>query len=88
MVVLASIFFEGAEMAEEFMVGAQLDLSLLPFDGDGRQRRAQIQELEELGCGPGRWAIAEGFFYFDSNKSQWAMGLLQLMVAIDREKVV
>ena len=40
--------------------------------------RAQIQELEEAGRGPGRWATADGFFNFDSSQIQRAMGLLQL----------
>ena len=52
-------------------------------NGDGgRQRRAKIQELEALGRSPGRCATAEGFFYFDSNKSRCAMGLLQLTGAL------
>jgi hypothetical protein len=36
--------------------------------------------LEELGCGPGRRATADGHIYINSNKSLGAMGLLQFMV--------
>lgn len=39
-----------------------------------------IQELELLGCVPGRWVIAKGFYYFDSFQSHSAMVLLQLKV--------
>jgi hypothetical protein len=42
-----------------------------------------------LGHGPGRWGITNGFIlsfvtgiYFDSISSQWAMGLLRLMVVL------
>ena len=48
--------------------GGWLDLARSSFSDGGRQWRAQIQELEEAGHGPGRCATAEGFFYFDSNK--------------------
>ena len=53
------------------------------FLGDGgRRRRCQIQELEELGRGPGRWVTSVGFFFYDSDQSQGAMELLQFMVFI------
>jgi hypothetical protein len=49
-----------------------------------RRRRVKVQGLEGLGCDPGRCATANGFIpsfaagvYFDSSKSQWAMGSLQ-----------
>ena len=62
--------------------GGRLDLPRVSRGDGGRQRRAKIQELEALGRSPGRCATAEGFFYFDSNKSRCAMGLLQLTGAL------
>ena len=38
------------------------DLAWLPLGDGGRRWRVRIWELEELGCGPGRWATANGFF--------------------------
>ena len=62
--------------------GGRLVLARVSRGDGGRQRRAKIQELEALGRSPGRCATAEGFFYFDSNKSRCAMGLLQLTGAL------
>jgi hypothetical protein len=67
---------EVAGQALGFLDGGWLYLGRFPLGGGGRQRRAKIQEREELGRRPGRYATAEGFFYFDSNKSRCAMGFL------------
>ena len=75
-------FFKGTELAAGMADGGWLDLGRSSFGGGGCRRRAQIQGLKEAGRGPGRCATAEGFFYFDSNKSRCAMGLLQLTGAL------
>ncbi|RLN22230.1 hypothetical protein C2845_PM07G39430 [Panicum miliaceum] len=80
MFLLAYVFFKGVEQAVGVVDGGRLDLAPSSFGGKDRRWRAPIQELEWLGCVPGRWAIAEGFFYFDSFQSHCAMGLLQLKV--------
>ena len=59
--------------------GGWLDSGRSSFGGGCRRWRAQIQELEEAGRSPGRWATADDFFNFDSFQSQRAMGLLQFM---------
>jgi len=73
------VFFKGVEQAVGVVHGGRLDLAPSSFDGVVCRWRAQIRELEWLGCVPGRWATAEGFFYFDSFQSYCAMGPLQLM---------
>ena len=79
MLLLVSFFFKGTEHASGFVDSRWLDLSQPSLgDGGGCLWRSQIQELEEAGRGPGRWATADGFFNFDSSQSQRAMGLLQL----------
>jgi len=79
MLLLVSYFFKGTERALGLVGGGRLYLSQPFLGGDGgRHWRAQIQELEEAGRSPGRWATADGFFNFDSSQSQRAMGLLQL----------
>ena len=78
-----ALFFEDAGCAVGVADGSRLDLDCVSLGGGGRQRRAKIQELEVLGCDPGQYATAEGFFYFNSNKSRCAMGLLHLMGALD-----
>ncbi|CAN6328670.1 unnamed protein product, partial [Urochloa humidicola] len=77
--MLLAFFLMGAEQAVGGAVDGWLDLARPSLDGGGRRRRAQIWELEELGCVPGRRATADGFFNFDSNQSHSAMGLLQFM---------
>ena len=76
--VLVSSFFKGTEQSCRMAGGGWLDLARSSFSDGGRQWRAQIQELEEAGRNPGRWATADGFFNFDSSQSQRVMGLLQL----------
>ena len=78
MLVLAFFFGKGAEHAVGVAVGGRLDLAYSSLGDASRRRRAQIQGLEELGCDPGRLANADGFFC-DSDKSLWAMGLLQFV---------
>ncbi|KAG2543311.1 hypothetical protein PVAP13_9NG739177 [Panicum virgatum] len=54
MLLLVFYFFKGTEHASGFVDGGWLDLSQPSLgDGGGRQWRAQIQELEEAGRGPG-----------------------------------
>ena len=60
--VLVSSFFKGTEQATGMTDGGWLDLARSSFSDGGRQWRAQIQELEEAGHGPGRCATADGYF--------------------------
>jgi len=54
MLLLVSYFFKGTEHTSGFVDGVWLDLSQPSLgDGGGRHWRAQIQELEEAGRGPG-----------------------------------
>ncbi|CAO2145787.1 unnamed protein product [Urochloa humidicola] len=76
--LLLAFLVMGAEVAVGDVVCDRLDLACIFLDGGGRHRRGQFQELESLGRGPGRWATADGFIYFDSNQSLSAMGLVQL----------
>jgi hypothetical protein len=69
-------FLKDADQAAGVEDGGQLDLAPFSLDGGGRRCRAQVQELEGAGRGPGRWATADGSLYFDSCQSQCAMGLL------------
>ena len=71
-----ALFVKDAGCAVGVADGGRLDLARVSRGDGGRQRRAKIQELEALGRSPGRCATAKGFFYFDSNKSRCAMGLL------------
>jgi hypothetical protein len=77
-ILLAFLLFKVAEMAVGFVDGGRPDLARLPLGDGGCRWRARIWELEGSGRCPGRWATAEGFFNFDSNKSLCAMVLLQL----------
>jgi hypothetical protein len=86
--LLLPLFFTDAKVAVGVADGGRLDVARSPLGGAGRRWCAWIQELEELGRGPGRWATADGSIpssrtgvYFDSSQSQPAMELLQLMVA-------
>lgn len=77
---LLVFFFKSAVQVVGDVDGSRLDLAWSSLGSRCRQWRGHIQELEESGCNPGRWAIANGsFFYFNSFQSQWAMGLLQLV---------
>ena len=58
------------------------DRARLHLGGGGRRWRARIWELQRSGRVPGWWATADGNFYYDSFKSQGAMGPRQLMVKI------
>ena len=69
------------------VVAGRPDLAQSSLGDGGRWWRAQIRELEKLGCGPCRWVITDDFIlfsmtgvYFDSFQSQRAMELFQLMV--------
>ena len=77
-----AFFSKDAELAMGLVVAWRLDLARLCLGDGGRRRRCQIQELEELGRGPGRWVTSVGFFFYDSDQSQGAMELLQFMVFI------
>jgi hypothetical protein len=86
--LMLALFFTCAVLAVDVADGGRLDLARSPLDGAGRRRRVWIQELDELGRGPGRWATADGSIpslgtgvYFDSFQSHQAMELFQLMVA-------
>ena len=80
--LILSFFFKDAGCAAGVADGGRLDLARSSLGGGGCQWRAQIQELEGLGRGPGRWATADGFFNFDSYQSLCAMGFLQLTVRL------
>ena len=58
------------------------DLAQFSLVDGGRQQRARIRELEELGRGPGRLANADGSFYCDFDQSLSAMELLRFMVVL------
>lgn len=84
---LLAFFLKGAVQTVGDVDGGWLDLDRFPLGGDVRRRRVQIQELDGVGCDPGRWATAAGFIlsyemgvFFNSSKSQRAMGLFHLMV--------
>ena len=83
-----AFFFKDAGSAVGVADGGRLDLARSSLGGDGCRWRAQIQKLEGLGRGPGRWATTDdffnvdGFFNFDSYQSLCAMGLLQLTVRL------
>jgi hypothetical protein len=62
------------------VVGGWPNLAQSSLGGGGRRWRVKIRELEMLGCGPGRWATADGFINFDSAQSLCAMGPLLLVV--------
>jgi hypothetical protein len=85
---LLPLFFTDAKVVVGVANGGRLDLARSPLGDAGRRWRAWIQELEELGRGPGRWATGDGSIpssrtgvYFDSSQSQPAVELLQLLVA-------
>jgi hypothetical protein len=85
--LLLVLFLKGVVQFLGDMDGGRLDLPRFPLGGAVRCRRGWIQELDGVGRSPGRCATAVGFIlssktgvYFDSSKSQWAMGLLQLKV--------
>lgn len=77
-----ALFFKAAEQVPGFVEVWWLDQARAFLEGGGRRRRVVVQEPKSLGCGPGRWAIADGYIpsprmdvYFDSFQSQSAMGL-------------
>jgi hypothetical protein len=88
--LLLVLFLKGAVQLLGDVDGGWLDLPRFPLGGAVRRWGGLIQELDGVGRGPGRWATAVGFIlssdmgiYFNSSKSQWAMGLLQLKVMPD-----
>jgi hypothetical protein len=85
---LAPFLKDVVQVVGDVVVG-RLDLVRCPRGGGGCRRRAQIQDLERLGCGPGRWATADDIIpssvsgvYFGSLKSQRAMGSFQVTVVV------
>ena len=85
--LLLPFWFKGAGCAAGVVDGGRLGLSRSSLSGGLRRWRAQIQEWDGLGRGPGRWATADGFIsslvtsvYFGSFQSLWAMGLVLLKV--------
>jgi hypothetical protein len=84
---LLVFFLKGAVQSVGDVDGGRLDLDRFSLGGGVRRRRVQIQELDRVGCDPDRWATADSFIlsyemgvFFDSSKSQRALGLFQLMV--------
>jgi hypothetical protein len=82
--------FKDAGCAAVLMDGAWLDLACSFLDGGICRCRAQIQELEGSGRGPGRWVTTDDFIlslktgvYFNSFQSQHAMGIFQLAVMLE-----
>jgi len=61
---VSSLVFCSVDLGQAvgFVDARWLDLAWLPLGDGGRRWRVRIWELEELGCGPGRWATANGFF--------------------------
>jgi hypothetical protein len=88
MLLLAHFCLDAALFVGVVVVGWP-DLPPSSLGGGGCRWRAQIWELDKLGRGPGRWAIAVGFipssrWVSTSTPSQslCAMGLLQLTAVI------
>jgi hypothetical protein len=77
----AIFFLKGTVQTLVDVDGGRLDLDRFPLGGGVRRWRVQIQELDEVGCVPGRWATADGFIpsyeigvFFDFSKTsgRWA----------------
>jgi hypothetical protein len=73
-ILLLAFFCLDAALFVDDVVGGWLDLALYSLGSGGRRRRAQIRELEELGCGPSRCVTVDGFIPF----SQWVSVLTPL----------
>ena len=85
--LLLPFWFKDAGCAAGVVDGGRLDLPRSSLSGGLRRWRAQIQEWDGSGRGPGRWATADVFIpslvtgvYFGSFQSLWAMGLILLKV--------
>ena len=85
--LLLPFCFKDARCAVGVVDGGRLDLPRSSLGGGVRRRRAQIQEWDGSGRGPGRWPTANGFIpslvtgvYFSSFQGLWAMGLVLLKV--------
>jgi hypothetical protein len=88
--LLLPFWFKDPGCAAGVVDSGRLDLSRSSLSGGLRRWRAQIQEWDGSGRGPGRWATADGFIpsfatgvFFGSFQSLWAMGLFLLMVMPD-----